>query len=296
MSRSTRWCFTINNYTPADITRLCQLETRYLIFGREVGENGTPHLQGYVEFTERKRFNSAKAAIGPTAHLETAKGSAEHNREYCSKDGNFEEFGEPAIKSKGKRTDWEALHDWLQDLGRTPSKRELIREFPGLYARYAARLEDIVAAFRPPPRFTEVGPRPGWQEQLHDRLLEGDEDDRCIIFNVDPVGGNGKTWFCRYMLQEKPDDVQYLRIGKRDDLAHAIDETKSIFLIDVPRGQMEYLQYSILEMLKDRLIFSPKYNSRTKVLTKTPAVCVFSNEEPDMDALTSDRYTVINLS
>jgi len=58
---------------------------------------------------------------------------------------------------------------------------------------------------------------------------------------------------------------------------------------------MQYMQYAILEQLKNRLIFSNKYQSQMKVLPNNVHVVVFSNEAPDMNALTNDRYKVINI-
>lgn len=290
-NRSTRWCFTINNWTPEDVTRLCDLDTRYLVFGREVGENGTRHLQGYVEFPSRKRFAAAKEAISARAHLELARGTAEENATYCKKDNDFEEFGEPAVVRQGKRSDWDRLREWLESLESRPSQRELINQFPGLYARYAGKLDDIVSAMLPEPQFTVSVPREGWQRELH-QSVEQPAHDREIDFWVDEEGNSGKTWMARYLLQTMPAKVQYLRPGKRDDMAYAVDESKSVFIIDVPRTQMEFLQYSVLEMVKDRLVFSPKYNSTTKIIGDTPHVIVFSNEKPDYMKLSSDRFNV----
>lgn len=42
--QSKYWCFTINNWTPDDVPEFKNME--YLVFGREKGEDGTPHLQG----------------------------------------------------------------------------------------------------------------------------------------------------------------------------------------------------------------------------------------------------------
>jgi hypothetical protein len=84
--------------------------------------------------------------------------------------------------------------------------------------------------------------------------------------------------------------------GKRDDLAHAIDVSKSVFLFNVPRGSMEFLQYGVLEQLKDRVIFSPKYESTTKVILQKTHVVVFCNEEPDLTKMSADRYVIRNLN
>ena len=88
------------------------------------------------------------------------------------------------------------------------------------------------------------------------------------------------------------DRVQLFTVAKRDDIAHAIDVSKDIFLFNIPRGSMEYLSYSILEMIKDRYIFSPKYNSKEKILHGKTRVVVFSNEFPDMNKMSADRFVI----
>jgi len=138
-------------------------------------------------------------------------------------------------------------------------------------------------------------PRLGWQLTVG-ALIESDTPTaRSIHFVVDPDGGKGKSWICRWALTKYPDKVQILRIGKRDDLAYAIDETKRCFIFDIPREQMTYLQYSVLESLKDQMIFSAKYESSLKVLRNPVQVIVFSNEKPDVTQLTQDRFHLIEI-
>ena len=90
ISPAIRWCFTLNNYNQEDIDNLVpkfQLLLKYSVVSFEVGDSGTEHLQGYIEFKTKRRpvgtFNN------PRIHWEKAKGSKEQNLEYCSKDGNF---------------------------------------------------------------------------------------------------------------------------------------------------------------------------------------------------------------
>lgn len=119
--------------------------------------------------------------------------------------------------------------------------------------------------------------------------------DRLVTFIVDPRGNSGKSWFVRYCFDKLPDETQMLRDGSKSDMAHAIDPDKSIFLFDIARTSMANLDMKILEELKDRMVFSPKYNSRLKRLSKIPHVVVFSNEAPDMDMLTEDRYKIVEI-
>jgi len=74
-----------------------------------------------------------------------------------------------------------------------------------------------------------------------------------------------------------------------------VDVRSRIFLVNVPRGQMEYLNYGVLEMLKDRMVLSPKYESSMKILLNCPHVIVFCNEDPDMSKMSADRYVIHEL-
>ena len=85
-AQAKNWCFTYNN--PIMEPRLVK-SMRYLMFGREVGEQGTPHLQGYVQFHVQKRFLQVKELLPFVCHLSVAKGTHSDNRIYCSKDGDF---------------------------------------------------------------------------------------------------------------------------------------------------------------------------------------------------------------
>lgn len=290
--QAKHWVFTLNNYTPEDIDFLTNGKDSfsYLVFGREVGENGTPHLQGYCCFPTRLRFNNAKLLINQRAHLEVSRGTPKQASDYCKKDENFEEYG-TLPGGQGKRSEWERLTDWLKELDEPPTDAELWAHHPSLYGRYQEGVKRAIDAICPHPTF-DTGVRRPWQREL-ELQLEQPPDDRRIFFVVDPIGGTGKSWFIRYMVSEHPDTVQRLSVGKRDDIAYSINVERSIFLFDVPRGTLEHFQYSVLEQLKDQMIFSPKYQSCSKILRHKCHVVVFTNEEPDYNKLTGDRYNVI---
>lgn len=94
--RARAWCFTLNNYTEGEVKSIDEVECRYMIYGREVGEEGTPHLQGYVYFQCQKTGSAVKKLL-PRAHLEVAKGNPEQNVQYCSKQGDVTERGDKPI-------------------------------------------------------------------------------------------------------------------------------------------------------------------------------------------------------
>lgn len=295
MSQAKHWCFTINNWTEQDQVKLRGLidHVDYYVFGRETGDSGTPHLQGYVAFKEPKRFARAKELIGVNAHLEVKRGSPKQAADYCKKEGDYEDYG-TLPGGQGKRSDWDRYVEFVGELGRVPSRRELAVHNPSIYARYRDAAMEIAAAHLPAPLLVEGDPRLGWQSLVYGRAL-GDPNGRSIDFVVDPLGSQGKSWLAAKLMSEEPDRVQILGVGRRDDVAHAIDPYKNIFLFDIPRTQMTFLQYPVLEMLKNRVVFSPKYQSQPKILRSVPYVAVFCNEMPDMNVMTSDRYKIIEI-
>ncbi len=81
-----RWCFTLNNYNEDEYCSICSTIKALCskgIIGREIGESGTPHLQGYIEFKSKARPKS-KFSV-QKIHWEKCKGSREENIAYCSK-------------------------------------------------------------------------------------------------------------------------------------------------------------------------------------------------------------------
>lgn len=104
--QSKYWCFTFNNYEENDVNTLEQTlrnaGVTYYVFGREVGESGTRHLQGYLEFSRKKRFNTVKQVIGfDRIHLECRRGNATQASEYCKKEGDFLEWGSISQTEQG---------------------------------------------------------------------------------------------------------------------------------------------------------------------------------------------------
>lgn len=142
-SKSRGWVFTINNPISSDRVQVTQLQeyARYYIAGREVGEDRqTPHLQGYVYFAHACGLARVKQLL-PRAHLECQRGTAKQAIEYCRKDGDYDEWGDPPDPGGGKtqREKWIELVE-LSEQG----KLELIRDkFPGEYFRYQERIRSL---------------------------------------------------------------------------------------------------------------------------------------------------------
>lgn len=90
--RSKHWCITINNPAEGAVSLFDPNTMTYMILGKEKGEGGTVHLQGYIAFKNRQRF-TAVSKVFPRAHLEVMRGTPQENKDYCSKDKDFIEHG-----------------------------------------------------------------------------------------------------------------------------------------------------------------------------------------------------------
>jgi len=136
--QSASWCFTLNNPDAS----LCDGNIpewdlqRYRIYQYEKApETGTLHIQGYVHFEKKRTLRQVRSLL-PTAHWERAKGTAEQNRKYCSKEDTrvIGPFESGSIPNPGKRTD---LHKCVEDIKTGKSLHDLdgvcvVKFFKGL--------------------------------------------------------------------------------------------------------------------------------------------------------------------
>lgn len=87
VSPAKNWCFTLNNFTEKEIEDLISSfssNCNKFIFENEIGEEGTPHLQGYIVFSKKRR--PSELNLSKRIHWEKCKGGEQDNINYCSKD------------------------------------------------------------------------------------------------------------------------------------------------------------------------------------------------------------------
>jgi len=85
------WCFTYNNYNEDTLARLktsFEADCEKWVMGKEIGSEGTPHIQGYIKAW--KKIRPIEHFDTKDIHWEKAKGSIEENWIYCTKDGSYE--------------------------------------------------------------------------------------------------------------------------------------------------------------------------------------------------------------
>jgi len=127
-----------------------------------------------------------------------------------------------------------------------------------------------------------------WQAKLKEELLVPCTDDRKLIWYFDE-GNTGKTAFCKYMVINH--GATFVSNGKNSDIAYAIGDDPKIVLLNYTRTLEDHINYGILESIKDGLMFSPKYESKTKIFN-SPHVVVFANFRPLELNMTIDRWDI----
>lgn len=296
-ANARHWGFTVNNWTEDDECMLMRFqqdgEACYLVYGYErAPSTGTPHLQGYISFAPgKKRLQWIRKKMNYRGHWWVAYRSAEENRAYAMKDGDWREFGRmPKTSTKGKRNDLEAFKDAVKSgVHNMAQLREehaaVCAKFPGYVSSY---VNDRVSLGIRVPSYQLYQ----WQADLHRKLILAPHP-RKITFVVDPVGNKGKTWYALYYCQLH-DNAQVLVMGPQRDMAHVLNVTSRVVFVDCTRSKVELLNYDFLETVKNGYVFSPKYDSHIKRML-TPHLVVMMNQMPDMARLSPDRYDIVEL-
>lgn len=292
--QTRRICFTLNNYTPEEVEAITHPAPplTYVLFGYEVGEQGTPHLQGYVELAKKITFAGLQKLPGyARTSLRVAGGDAAENLTYCSKeDPNPFIWGEPIPEpGVGEKRRWSEA----RELARTGDFDSIDDQ---IYLSHRSSLHAIHA-----DAIWSAGDRHSvpsivltqWQARVVD-IIKVEPHPRKIYFVVDPTGGAGKSTFARYLRHCFPDSLQVLLPGAHKDLAYVLKPSRA-YIIDIPRSSSEHVSWPFLEAVKNGYVLSSKYESMIKDFP-TPHVFVFANQQPPDGMLSQDRMEFISVN
>lgn len=138
-----RIVFTLNNYTDEDERRIQEATElfQYAIYGRETAPStGTRHLQGFINFKSKREFTVIRDLLGGSGHIEPAHGTDQDNKEYCSKDGDFWEFGCP--RGQGRRSDLEEVAEYIKSGAR---EYDVVEKYTSVWFRYYRGIQSAMS-------------------------------------------------------------------------------------------------------------------------------------------------------
>lgn len=141
--RSRGFCLTINNYEEIpdciEILESFYYEDEnctYLIYGKEKGKKGTPHLQCYIYYTNQVDLKQAIKWFSPW-HVEAQKASKNVNAYYyCMEDNEYTELG--TRPRQGHRTDLAVI---CKDIERGKSIPQISKEYPNQWMQYSRQMD-----------------------------------------------------------------------------------------------------------------------------------------------------------
>lgn len=299
--RSNRICFTLNNYSEeecqqfVDILNNLSKNIEYSIIGKEVGANGTPHLQGFIHFHHSflkakdgtlTKWRSLIPALA-RAHMESAFGTDDQSRNYCAKENVFLELGKP-----GSNLD---LYSRLLGANNLEECQAIC---PESTVRFYNQLKQITTLNKRanchPPQVTSLRP---WQKEVYEKLMK--QTERRILFVQDKKGNSGKSQLAKFIRNTHGNSVFYCRGGKAHDIIHAFSKGDyKVAIFDYARNkQPQYFAWDIFEELKDGCVSSGKYDSDMFWLGYSVKILVLTNHDlrDSSHLLTYDRWQIVDL-
>jgi hypothetical protein len=218
--------FTYNNPTKSHedmeaLIHACE-KARYAVYQLEHAPNtGTPHYQGYVEFSSPVRLSYCRRLLD--AHWERRRGTRDQARDYCMKEDSrapneeAHEIGEWRAGGRGSRNDFRNI---VADIRAGSTTADLAEAYPGQYIRYSNGIEKMVNIFTTARNFRDplevilyYGP-PGSGKTY--AAFQGYPD----LFRKSP----GSRWFDGYCGQ---------KTALLDDFAGASSHWTLVFLLQV---------------------------------------------------------------
>lgn len=289
--RSRGWCFTINNPTNSkeDVLKLFE-KAKCVIIGKEKGEQGTEHFQGYVQYKNAISFNTVKKLI-PTAHIESAKGDPQQNYKYCSKDGDFIERG---TFEKNGGNSLEENKCLIRGILKRPYHTTYLCDKN--YLHHKSSYDAVISTYRYRQRMAALSAELStvtlfrWQIRVAKRLFK--QNDRQILWVLESKGGIGKTWFAKYLCAIYGYDL-FDGVTASRDICTQISPIPRGIIFDVTRKDSQHFSYTTLEQCKNGRVMTGKYHGYIREFKPVPVI-VFANFSPETSALSADRWDIID--
>lgn len=164
-SRMRNVFFTLNNWVESDLDNLQKLPYVYLLAAAEVGESGTPHLQGYAELSKPCSLSTLTDLLAKRAHIETAidkdmsviycKKGAQSKAEWKQLGCNGPSYGKDLVialekgerKSPGTRND---IHEVAEQVLCGKRAADIATDHPIVFIKYSKGISAMISALDKP--------------------------------------------------------------------------------------------------------------------------------------------------
>jgi len=253
-----KWVFTLNNWIAEDVVFLkttgCAKVPK-MMFQSEVGEQGTPHLQGWIEFEKKRRpFEVFQKDVYERAtHLQwaTMKGTIASNVDYCGK-----------VAENGYT-------------GEVRYNRGVDFPYTGPIITLRPWQTPLVEMLKGPPSdrhvywiWSEIG------------KMGKSTFAKWLFHNLDDVIVTGGK------ANDMKNGVQtYIKVNSA---------FPKVVIIDIPRVNRNHFSVAGIEEIKNMFFFSGKYEGGM-VSGPIPHVICFSNCLPAFAEMSEDRWQIMDL-
>lgn len=189
--RSRSYAFTANNWSQfqVDCLTLENMKAIHIVYGKEVGDTGIPHLQGNIYYKYPQTMKQVHERCGGLSLSRTK--FLKNSIDYCKKgEQSHAEWEELGIKgpnygknadvyeegdppSQGKRTD---LHDVVDAIEQGDDVDDIANAFPTAYIKYHTGIEKLHARKHVEVTFADYPPAQPIIEDFRSMILIGEPE------------------------------------------------------------------------------------------------------------------------
>lgn len=223
---------------------------------REIGANGTPHIQGCFRFKNPRSWNAVRKELvkfAPTIHIEACRNYAK-SASYCTKQNTRDDGGSSIGKTKGisiSKDPMECLEiQWWQ-----------------------TEIEDVIKG-------------PAHDRRIHWYFdIKGGAGKTTFCRSLLYRFPNEVIYLSGKAADVKCGVAQFV-MNKG---------SPRICIFDCVRSTEGYVSYEAFEAVKNGIFFSGKYESGM-IAFDIPHVFIFANFEPDITKLSTDRWYIRDIN
>lgn len=136
-----------------------------------------------------------------------------------------------------------------------------------------------------------------WQQEIL-KLINEPVDHDAIYWYWERAGGVGKSELVKYLCHEhhglmcsgKSADMKYLYCAYKDQ----VGSYPKLVIMDIPRSNLRYVNYTGLEEIKNGCFSSTKYECKMAISNRPHFFC-FANSPPDWEELSPHKWKVFEI-